>query len=779
MRMLRLALGVTSGSGDRAARLWEAGPPGDPDRRETRLPHRRHPLRKVTPVALALALVACLVALPETGYCAEPAAQAAPGEKSGPAASPAPPANAAPAAVSPPPSAAAVEKITLDARGLDIDNLLQFYSRTFSVTIIKDPNLTGPVTIMCPQPVSRQEAFDTLNAVLGVRGFTCLFEGTVLKIVPLAKAVQSNVGLSVGRTSDQQGDVVITQLVPLKNADAVQLQTDLAPLIGQGASFIANSASNTLTITDYASNVTRLLRIIDQLDSANALQVRVFPLTYAQATDVAQLLTQVFFTVPRGAQTGGAQLPGFLARLAGTTRGAAGAGGAVTATPFGQAVADTRTNSVIVSTSKERIDALAEVIKGLDRPVERKGNLTVIALQRANAQDVATALNQALGARVSGQTGTTAARATSRTSTRSMGASPFAGSISNLGQTTGRAYEGPPPSASAPAVIAQAGPPAILTEAPEYAAAQAGNVVQLGGSATVVAEPNTNSLIITATPEYAMLVKQLVEQLDQASPQVLIEAIVAEVTLDAERKLGFEWKWIEHSVLGNSNLGSTASTTFGLASETTGLSYAITGSNFSSLLHALASDDSVSILSTPRIFTSNNRQAEINISTWAPYVSGTAFASGIAQTSVDYLNVGVILQVTPQISPDGTVSMDVVQQANDLLGFEDLGNGLRAPTVAGRSAQATVRVADGQTVILGGIMSDNVTRSVDKVPILGDLPLVGALFRHTTVSKKKSELLVFLTPKVVRTPEEAAALTQAQQAKSLAPMPNAAAKGTH
>ena len=136
-------------------------------------------------------------------------------------------------------------------------------------------------------------------------------------------------------------------------------------------------------------------------------------------------------------------------------------------------------------------------------------------------------------------------------------------------------------------------------------------------------------------------------------------------------------------------------------------------------------------------------------------------------------------RITPQISPDGTVSMQVVQQANDLLRFEDLGNGLRAPTVAGRSASATVRVADGQTVILGGIMSDNVIRSVDKVPLLGDLPVVGGLFRHTTTSKKKSELLVFLTPKVVRTPEEAAALTQAEKAKSLAPVPNDAAKGAH
>jgi general secretion pathway protein D len=669
--------------------------------------------------------------------------------------------------------------VTLDVRGLDIDNLLQFFSRTFKLTVVKDPNLTGAVTIMCPEPVSRQEALGILNSVLEVRGFTSVLRGSVLKIVPLTKAVQSDVDLSVGRTSTLEGDQVVTQIIPLKSADAVQLQTELTPLVSTGASIIANTASNSLVITDYASNITRLMEIVEQLDSSNAMQVRVFPLIYAQADEVAPLLTQMFFTQPRTVGTSGAQMPGWQRRLLGAVSAASGVRGG--SAQVGQAAADVRTNSVLVSASGERLDAIADVIKGLDRPIERQGNLTVVSLQRANAQDVATALSQALGGRTTGQARTTAATTVARSTRQTQ--------TSRSGSSGGRSYEdpdgadgaltrqepaGPPGQAGAEVSPPGLGPMGGEGEAGGYVDAQAANVIEFAGNASVVAEPNTNSLIISAPPEYALLLRQLIEQLDVAPPQVLIEAIVAEVALGTERKLGFEWTWTEHPHFGDSDLTGTIGTGLGLSTETLGLRYTIAGASLNTLLHALATDDKVNILSTPKIFTSNNRPAEINISTQTPYVASVRTTDTSETFAVSYLDVGVILNVTPQISPDGTVTMQVTQEANELLGFQNFGNSVQAPTVARRSAQATIRVADGQTVILGGIISDSTTRSVKKVPVLGDLPLLGNLFRRSTVTSKKSELLVFLTPKVVRTPEEATALTRGEQAKSLAPIPKAA-----
>lgn len=736
-----------------------------------------------------LALAALLAVAPGPRLFAKPPDNATSAQATS---TPAPP---APLPAKPP------DKVTLDVRGLDIDNLLQFFSRTFELTVIKDPGLTGPVTIMCPQPVSRQQAFDILNSVLEVRGFTSLLQGNVLKIVPLSKAVQSDVGVTVGRSTAQGGDQVVTQVVPIKNAVATQLQVDLTPLISTGASLIANSSSNTLTITDYASNISRILRIIEQLDSEQAADVKVFPLVYAQAADAAQTLTQYFFTQARlstQANVGGPG-PGFLQRLTGAISAAAGGRGQVAGGPAGQAVPDTRTNSVIVTANKDRMDAIGNVIKSLDKPVEYRGTLSVVHLDRANAQDVATALNQALGART-----TTPARTTSSTTSRL--STSLSGQRSRYTPSTLPRVG----SQQSPAVQDPQAEPTALGQAPaEGSAGAAGaarsgqvqvaqlpqgrsrptqstvgvgrgaegqivNVLEAAGNVSVVAEPNTNSLIISAPPEYSEMVGQLISELDQAPLQVLIEAIVAEVSLNAEQKLGLEWTWTEKNHLGQANTTGTFSTDFGLASQTSGgFRYSVAGQTLNTLLYALATDSNVSILSTPRIFTSNNRPAEINISTQTPYVS-TVRTSDVtaAQTySVDYVDVGVILQVTPQIAPDGTVTMQVVQEANELLGYQPFGANVSAPIVAQRTAQATIMAADGQTIILGGIIRDNKTRVIKKVPLLGDLPLIGNLFRSTDVTKEKSELIVFLTPKVVRTKEEAAALTESQKQQTAVRLP--------
>jgi general secretion pathway protein D len=675
------------------------------------------------------------------------------------------------------------DKVTLDVRGLDVDNLLQFYSRTFGLTVIKDPNLAGPVTIMCPQPVSRQDALDILNSVLEVRGFTSLLRGNVLKIVPLSKAVQSNVGVSVGPSVGQEGDQVITQMVPLKSADAAQLQSELSPLVSAGASIIANSASNTLTITDYASNIARLLRIVGQLDSEQAAEVRVFPLVYAKADEVSQAVTQLFFAQPRLTAGAGTLPPNWQRRLVGAVTAASGGRSPLIGAPAGQVAADARTNSVIVTTSKERMATIGQVIQSLDKPVRYQGTLIVVRLERANSQEVANTLSQALGASTARQTTaatqlTTATRTTSSTRSQTggtLGTAYRSPQLNRAGQAPADAATGGSGVASAPSVqVAPQPTPSGLEAQPSIgrdAGGQVVSVLEAAGNVTVVAEPNTNSLIINAAPEYRELMMQLVRDLDQAPPQVLIEAIIAEVSLTGERKLGFEWTWTEHRHFGQDNTTGTIGTNFGLSSENLGFRYTVAGTSLDTLLHMLATDDKVSILSTPRIFTSNNRPAEINISTQTPYVS-TVRTSDTTQTfGVDYLDVGVILQVTPQIAPDGTVTMQVLQEANELLGYEQFGTDVKAPTIAHRSAQATIMVPDGQTIILGGIIRDNTRRSVSKTPFLGDLPLLGNLFRRSTVSKEKSELLVFLTPRVVRTKEEAKALTESQRKNSAAPVP--------
>jgi general secretion pathway protein D len=720
----------------------------------------------------------------------------------------------------PPEPPAAEPTITLDVRGLDIDNLLRFLSQTFNMTIVKDPAVTGPVTILCPKPVTKREALNLLNAVLEARGFTSLLSGQALKIVPLSKAVQSRVDIHTGAGASSVPDTsqIITHIVTLKQLDAAQLQQQLQPLVTTGASIVSDTVSNSLIITDYAPNVARLLEVIQQLDSQDASQVRVFGLQYADATQMASLLTSTFFSQQRQGQTSGfgGPLPG-QGRLMGGPFGAFQAAlraGTQARVSTGQAVADTRTNSVVVTTSPERMTAIENVIKQLDRSMPYASTVTMLPLRRANAADVAQILNQAFGVTGTRTTGTTT-RQTQGIQTSRLGTSGLGGlgSSSGLGQRTRlqapaalaeqkqeaaganeeQQMQSAPESGSSERRVMGQVPTTrvsgVATVAPATAArpiaGQVSTVLEAAGNVSVVAEPNTNTLIVNAPPEYFEMLQNLVQQLDQPAPQVLIEAIVAEVSLDATRKLGVEWSWTLGNHFGTSGETGTLSTGLGAAAtggELAGFRYAVSGDKVTSLLRALATDQKVSILSTPRIFTSNNRQAVINISTTTPYTSSVQVSEIAGQIfSIQFVDVGIILTVTPQISADGTVTMDVVQEANDILGYEEFGGGnvtARAPRIARRSAEATVTVADGQSVILGGIIRDNSTKTVNKVPLLGDIPLLGTLFRSASTTKQKTELMVFLTPRVVRTPQDAHALTESQRSEMKSPpaLPAAPAK---
>jgi general secretion pathway protein D len=282
---------------------------------------------------------------------------------------------------------------------------------------------------------------------------------------------------------------------------------------------------------------------------------------------------------------------------------------------------------------------------------------------------------------------------------------------------------------------------------------------------TIVPDTNSNSLIINALPENLEMLRALIRSLDVVSEQVMIEALIVEATLDDSTKLGVDWTWT-HS-LGNNKTG-TAEINPGLVPPVGGLRYSIMGTNLDAVLTALATDQRFNILATPRIFTSNNQPAQINIGQQVPYVISVIENTVGSQTyNYGYLDVGVILDVVPRIAQSGLVTMDVQQSANELLGFTSF----NAPIIAQRMTTTQVSIADGQTVIIGGIIRDSVTRTTNKVPILGDLPIIGGLFRSTEKATNKTELMVFLTPRIVRNPAQAELLTDDQRRNLHVPIP--------
>jgi general secretion pathway protein D len=253
--------------------------------------------------------------------------------------------------------------------------------------------------------------------------------------------------------------------------------------------------------------------------------------------------------------------------------------------------------------------------------------------------------------------------------------------------------------------------------------------------------------------------------MDQLPEQVMIETLVVEASLDKTDKLGVEWMQNGGTLFGGSNTSVKGGTSFGLQadpSQPQGLRYTINAGQYSAFVQALHSDKRFNVLSTPRIFTTNNAPAQINISQSLPYVtSQTVDSNGSTLVNYSYLDVGIVLTVTPRITSNGYVTMDVSQTANDFVGYTSF----NAPIVNQREAQTTASVKDGETIVLGGIINNTLTSTKNKVPLLGDLPVLGSLFRSNNTVNSKTELLVFMTPHVVRDPDEARALREKTEAQ--------------
>ena len=284
----------------------------------------------------------------------------------------------------------------------------------------------------------------------------------------------------------------------------------------------------------------------------------------------------------------------------------------------------------------------------------------------------------------------------------------------------------------------------------------------LTGNVKIVADTETNALLITTFVRNFPAVEKLIKQLDVLLPQVLIEAKIIEVTLDDESAFGVEWMWEQGTTINDKPHRQEGTTDFGLTEEIFGLKYGILSSKLDTMLHALTKDTKVNILSTPRIMTKNNQEAIINVGQEIPFlVSTQETATGGILTSTDFRNVGVILTVTPRINRSGTVSLDVNQQINSLIEFTLFD----APIISTREATASVTVKDKQTMVIGGMIKDDKTETVYKTPIVGDIPLLGKLFRRKDMRVEKTELMVFITPHVVYSDTDANRVTAEQKSQ--------------
>ena len=547
---------------------------------------------------------------------------------------------------------------------------------------------------------------------------------------------------------------------------------------------VADANTNSLIVSASQQNLGVIRGLVEELDTKrfSEPETRVFSLRYGDATQVATELNQAFSSAARNVFTGG----GF-----GGGGGRGGRGGrrffqeqqqernrqqnqqggqGVLGLPELTAVPDPRTNSVMVTTTAQQMESIGQLIEQLDRDIADFAEDTrVIALEHADAANVSAVLNNLLSTELFERQAANRTNFTGGGFGGGFGGGRFGGTSAggvSLPRTSVGGVSLPRtsvggvslPRTSVGGVSLPRRSAGALGSSSQNADAARG----LTGNVKIVADTETNALLITTFVRNFPAVEKLIKQLDVLLPQVLIEAKIIEVTLDDESAFGVEWMWEQGTTINDKPHRQEGTTDFGLTEEIFGLKYGILSSKLDTMLHALTKDTKVNILSTPRIMTKNNQEAIINVGQEIPFlVSTQETATGGILTSTDFRNVGVILTVTPRINRSGTVSLDVNQQINSLIEFTLFD----APIISTREATASVTVKDKQTMVIGGMIKDDKTETVYKTPIVGDIPLLGKLFRRKDMRVEKTELMVFITPHVVYSDTDANRVTAEQKSQ--------------
>jgi general secretion pathway protein D len=638
------------------------------------------------------------------------------------------------------------------------------------------PDVRGKVTVQTSGRVPQEDVFGVLLAILEVNGFTAIKAGNLYKIVRIEGARERAVPTIVGPNPDpaRSTDEVITQIVPLRYAAVNDVSTLLRGLMSTRGTLIAHRETNVLILTDTASNIRRLLEIVRQVDVQVALEeLQIIPLRYADAVQTAQVLTQLF---QRGVRPGVPGAPGAPA-VPTAPRVVPGQPGAVqppggpetagTAERPPLIVAEPRSNSLIVNARRQELEMIRRLINQLDINVGGGRRVFIYFAENAKAKDLAATLNAIYTGRETQATGTPTPPTTPR-----------------------RPGEPAPPPQPPPTVAP--GPP--LGGLPPGAAVGLipGDLSFIEGQVRFIADETTNAIIVTTLPRIYPEIETTIRQLDKMPRQVLIEVLVAEITLNDDTKLGIDWaikegRFTLASVSNSDNIPSTVTGPAGALTAPTstipmpglgalgpigaGLTaFTFETKHFFAILNALAAENRVNVVSSPHIMTSENKKAIINVSTSVPIVTAqqvplTGTTTGVAATTpiavgtqaVEYRDAGVVLTVTPRIGERGTVALDIKQEVNDILSLST-GN-LNSPQFSKREAETAVVLLNNQTLVLGGLIKDQVTINDRGIPLLKSIPVLGYLFGFKERAVVRTELLLLITPRVVGTPLDAQRIT--------------------
>lgn len=593
---------------------------------------------------------------------------------------------------------ALAQDYTVNLKDTDIQELIKFVAEATGTTIVVDPAVKGKVKVVSSKPVNSSELYELFLSILEVHGYTAVRSGGIVRVIQSKDARSSPVSVrdgDPGRTTDEY----VTQVIRLENISAAKLIPVLRPLVPQQAHMAAYAPSNAIIISDVSANIDRIRGIIERMDRSAIQQTDIVKLRYAVAEDVVRMLDQLNKSE---AKQSGAADTGLLL------------------------VADSRTNSVLINGDELERARLRVLVSHLDTPLEQSGNVKVIYLEYANAPEMAE----------------------------------------------------------------------VLTKVMKNIAALDGSDPKKGAAAknsTIEADEGTNALIVTADTGEMAAIEAVIQRLDIRRAQVLVEAIIVEINVNDGQDLGLQWLFAEDNGIYGSNItaNDTRAATIGGAvlpaddndastndnfdvgalagalATTSGLSLGWgtldDDFSFTVILNALNQQSNANILSTPSLLTLDNQEAFITVGENVPFVTGSFTNTGSGGDgaanpfqTIERENVGITLTVTPHINEGNSVVLDIEQEVSSISQ-----NGVIASDIITneRKIQTKVLAADGKVVVLGGLIKDDVQEAQQKIPFLGDIPLLGRLFRSDTEQVTKNNLLIFIRATIIRDDEQLAGAT--------------------
>jgi general secretion pathway protein D len=590
----------------------------------------------------------------------------------------------------------------MDFQDADLNVVIKFMGELTGKNFLMSDQVRGKVTIISPKKITVREAYKIFESVLEMNGYTAVPGDDAIKIIPSAVARQSGLEIREGKEAKAliPEDRMITQVIPLEHASADEVRNLFASSVSKEGMIISYKPTNHLVITDRASNIHRLLRIIEQIDVRIVEEkINVFPLEYASAKTLADKLSQLMTGDQRQPAPGRPPAPVAVQRVI-------------------KIIPEERTNSLIVLANEQDTQEVRRLISRLDTEAPKgKSQLHVRYLEHARAEELAKVLNSIV---------------------------------------TGKAKVAAPPGRQ-PQAGAQ----------PE--------------EASITADKATNSLVITASPQEFKELEEVITKLDMIRAQVLVESLIAEVSMEKALQIGVDWRIMDQPVegsvrgFGGSDFGQISGVQTGALPSSTGDTGLLLGvakgfitiggvqvPNIGMLVRAFQKDTDANVLSTPHILTMDNEKAKIIVADnvpllksdlTTPLATGTTTVSNVAVSrTFEYKDIGIQLEITPHISKGSMVRLEISTEVSNILAIDPANPGF--VTTRKRQATTTVAVDNGQIIVIGGLIRDESAETTKKVPCLGNVPVLGWLFKNLAGTNTKTNLLIFISPQIIRTAED-------------------------